>query len=319
MKKILFLSLVLIFLSTGCSLPKTTKEAKALTPEEAKIRVTDFINNNLMQPGSEVSIKEVTEENGMYKIIVNITGGQEIISYLTKDGKKFFPQVMDIDEVASQKAQADEADGESAAANAEIPKQDKAAAELYVMAFCPYGVQAEEALLPVFELLKDKADINIRYIASIEGDDISAVKSLHGPIEGIEDARQLCVAKNYDSATLWKYVSEINKNCYAIYRQGDDIYKKCWQAAAKTAKADVNKIDKCVTGEGAGLIKAEDEAATASGVSGSPTLIINGVKYNGSRTADGFKTAICSGFTTPPAECSETLDATAAAASGGCE
>lgn len=296
-----------------------TKEAKALTADEARVRVVDFINDNLMQPGSEVSIKEISEENGMYKIIVNISEGQEITSYLTKDGKKFFPQVMDIDEVAAQNAQKNEAGDNAAAANQEIPKQDKATAELFVMAFCPYGVQAEDAMLPVVDLLKDKADINIRFIASIEGDDINQVKSLHGPIEGIEDARQLCVAKNYDNATLWKYVSEINKNCYSIYNQGDDVYKKCWEAAAKTAKVDVNKITKCVSSEGPDLIRAEDAVASANGVSGSPTLIINGVKYNGSRTADGFKNAICSGFTTPPTECSEILDATAAAASGGCE
>lgn len=318
MKKILFLGLVLVFLSSGCSLLKNTKEAKALTPEEAKTRVADFINENLMQPGSEVSIKEISEENGMYKIIVNISEGQEITSYLTKDGKKFFPQVMDIDEVVAQNANKTEA-GDNAAANQEIPKQDKPLVELFVMAFCPYGVQAEDAMLPVVDLLKDKADINIRFIASIEGDDINQVKSLHGPIEGIEDARQLCVAKNYDNATLWNYVSEINKNCYSIYNQGGEVYKKCWEAAAKTAKVDTKKIEKCVTSEGPDLIRAEDAVASANSVSGSPTLLINGVKYNGGRTADAFKTAICSGFTTPPAECAEVLDATTAAASGGCE
>lgn len=317
MKKILLLSLILIFLGAGCSLSEKTEKAKDLTLEEAKTKVTDFINGYLMEPGSEVSIKEASEENGMFKIVVNVTEGQEVISYLTKDGKKFFPQVMDIEEIISNSEKNDEA--AQAPANTEIPKQDKAVAELFVMAFCPYGVQAENAMLPVVDLLKDKADIKIRYIASIAGDDINQVSSLHGPIEGIEDARQLCVAKNYDTLTLWKYVNEINQSCYPIYSQGDEAYKKCWEAAAKTAKVDVKKISACVESEGPALIKAEDEYASSFGVSGSPTLIINGVKFNGSRTADAFKTAICNGFNNPPEECATVLDTVSAAASGGCQ
>lgn len=319
MKKFIFLSLAVAIIASGCSFPKNTKQAKALTPEEAKTRVTDFINKNLMQAGSEVSIKEVSEENGMYKIIVNVSEGQEITSYLTKDGKKFFPQVMDIDEVAAQNANKKSADAGEVEAPKDIPKTDKPEAELYVMSFCPYGVQAEDAMLPVFDLLKGKADIKIRFIASIEGDDINKVKSLHGPIEGIEDARQLCVAKNYDAETLWKYVSEINKNCYPIYRNGDEVYKECREKAAKTAKVDVKKIEKCVTDEGPALIRAEDEAAGAKGVSGSPTIFINGAKYSGGRTAEAFKQAICSGFNTQPEECVKVLESTGAAASGGCE
>ena len=78
------------------------------------------------------------------------------------------------------------------------------------MSFCPYGVIATDAMSPVAGLLGDKADINVRYIASIEGDDINQVKSLHGPIEGIEDARQLCVLNNYGQEAYWNYVDEIN-------------------------------------------------------------------------------------------------------------
>ena len=52
-----------------------------------------------MQEGSEVSIKEVTEENNLFKVVVNMPSGQEVVSYLTPDGEKFFPQAMDIAEI----------------------------------------------------------------------------------------------------------------------------------------------------------------------------------------------------------------------------
>ena len=50
----------------------------------------------------------------------------------------------------------------------------------------------------------------------------------------------------------------------------------------------------------------------------SPTLVINGVEYNGARTPEGYKQAICNSFETAPAECSTVLSAVSTAVSGGC-
>lgn len=317
MKKIIILSLMLVFATTGCDKLGTETKVKTLSLEEAKVKAVDFINKNLMQPGTTVSIKEASEEDGMYKLAINMSNGQEVTSYITKDGKKFFPQAMDIEEVESKNQNTDKPDDQpQAAANA--PKTDKPKVELFVMSFCPFGVIAEDAMSPVVDLLGDKADVNIRYIASIEGDDINNVKSLHGPIEGIENARQICVLNNYGQEKFWQYVNEINEKCYPIYRNGDDIYKACWQTAAKNAGVNISKIDTCVDKEGPSLIKKEDEIAKGYGVSGSPTLIINGTKINAARNPDGYKTAICNAYNNPPEECKIALSADGGAAQGGC-
>ena len=322
MKKIIFLSLALALITAGCSLTDKNKMV-IISPEEIKVMATSFINENLLQPGTEATIKEVSDENGMYKLKISLPGGQdgngqEVDSYVSKDGKKFFVSGLDVEEVkAKNQANKTPAEGE-AQANTTTPKTDKPVVELFVMAFCPYGVQAEGVMAPVFDLLKDKADIKIRFIASVSGDDINNVQSLHGPIEGIEDARQLCVAKNYSQEILWKYITGINKDCYAIYRNGDDIYETCWKNAAKAAGVNAAKVENCVKSEGVALINAEDQAAKQYGVSGSPTLLINGVKSQAAWTPEGYKTAICGAFNNPPAECSEVLASTGAAASGGC-
>ncbi len=319
MKKTIILSIALIFLVAGCSLPlsKNSKNREqVLGIEEAKIKVVDFINNNLMQPGSTVSVKEITEENNLYKVVVNMSNGQEIISYLTKDGKKFFPQVMDITEIEEKNK---DKQATQAPQPTTVPKTDKPKVELFVMSFCPYGVQAEKAMDPVVKLLGERADIDVRFIASIEGDDLNNVKSLHGAIEGIEDARQLCVAKNYEEVIFWKYVNNINEDCYPIYRKGDDVYKECWEKAARDAGVNINKINSCLDKEGVSLISAEDTAAKGYGVSGSPSLVINGVKANPSRTPEGYKAAICDSFNSSPEECGTVLESTGdAPASGGC-
>jgi hypothetical protein len=320
MKKALILSLIMMFALTGCTLftGKTTQENISL--EQARVLAADFINGYLIQDGSQITIKSVTEENNLYKVVIAMNNGQEFNTWLTLDGKLFFPNdAMNIEQV-KQEAQQKQSQGEAnqAVQLADLPKTEKPMVELFVMSFCPYGVQAEAAMEPVVGLLGDQADINIRFIASISDSDLNSVKSLHGVVEGIEDARQLCIAKNYSQEVFWQYVKEINEKCYPIYRQGEDIYKECWEAAANTAGVSISKVNACLDQEGVSLIQTESSVANSYNVSGSPTLIINGARVNPARTPEGYKQAICSSFNTPPAECSEILSSDGAEASGGC-
>jgi hypothetical protein len=313
MKKIFFLGAIMVLALAGCA---NTSKVKNLTLEEAKVKATKFIEENMVQPGTTISVKEMIDDGDLYKIVINLPNGQDYTSYISKDGSKFFPQGVDLTAFANEKEKQTAQNTQSS----DIPKTDKPVVELYVMAFCPYGIQAEDIILPVFNLLGDKADIKPRFIVDLESDNLKDIKSLHGVVEGYEDARQLCVAKNYDSKKLWDYISNINDDCSKLYSKGDAAYDPCWKKAAKDAGVDAAKIQSCINTQAVELIKAESKVSSDNGVSGSPTLIINGVKYNGARSADGFKEAICAAFNTQPEECSQTLgDAGAAAPTGGCE
>jgi hypothetical protein len=317
MKKLIIAAVLTAVALTGCSL--SLKQAKVITPAEAKAKVADFINKNLMQPGNEVTVKDIIEENGLYKTTVILKNGQTISSYITKDGTEFFPQVMNIAEIEKQNATKKTADNTGQnAQQKEVPKTDKPAVELFVMAFCPYGVQAEKAMQPVVDLLGKKADIKVRYIVSVSGTDMNAVSSLHGVIEGKEDARQLCIAKNYDQKTLWKYILGIDDNCVSVYSQGEDAFNACWKKQAVAAGVNTSKVEKCYNSEAVKLINAETALDDKYSVSGSPTLVINGVQASGDRTPNGYKTSICNAFKAKPSECSKTLSSDAAAASGNC-
>ena len=72
-----------------------------ISMNEAKERTEIFITENLVQPGTEIKVKGVSEEKGLYKINLELMG-QEIDSYLSKDGKFFFPEAMDIGEIEEQ-------------------------------------------------------------------------------------------------------------------------------------------------------------------------------------------------------------------------
>ena len=180
---------------------------------------------------------------------------------------------------------------------------------LFVMSFCPYGIQAENAMKPVVDLLGDKVGIVPHFIVNVQG---TSVQSLHGPTEAQEDMRQACIWKYYDQTTYWDYVSSFNNDCSLSNAD------TCWKTAASSASIDTAKIETCATNEGVTLMLAEQNLTEKYGVSGSPTLIIDGQQSNADRTSEGYKAAVCAVITPRPAECGQTLNSTGAAASGGC-
>ncbi|MFH0832653.1 MAG: thioredoxin domain-containing protein [Candidatus Aenigmatarchaeota archaeon] len=277
-----------------------------INAQDAAKKAIDYINANVVSTGS-VSLVSVEETNGMYKITTTYQG-QQIPVFITKDGTNLFlSQPMD----TTKPVETTEPETQ------EIEKKEKAEVNLYVMAFCPYGVQAEEAMKPVADLLKGKADIKVRFIANVGGDTVDSVQSLHGAPEAKEDLRQLCIMKYYPDK-YWEYVADINKNGYPVYRDAT-AFDAAWKNATKKLGINATKIEACAfSKEGLDLLKADEALTNQYGVSGSPTLIINGVKYSGGRDAESFKKAICSGFVTEPTECSTVLSGDAGTASGNC-
>lgn len=94
-----------------------------------------------------------------------------------------------------------------------IPKSQKPVVELFVMSYCPYGVNAENNILPLVKLFSDKVEFKVRFITSINGNTISSVNSLHGEKEAKEDARQIAIMKLYPES-FWDYLKEFNSKCY---------------------------------------------------------------------------------------------------------
>ena len=67
--------------------------ANGLTADKASEKAADFINNNLVQPGTEITLGEVKEESGLYNVTTSYMGNQ-IPVYITKDGEILFLQGM---------------------------------------------------------------------------------------------------------------------------------------------------------------------------------------------------------------------------------
>jgi protein-disulfide isomerase len=128
---------------------------------------------------------------------------------------------------------------------------------------------------------------------------------------------QACIQK-LSSSKYWDYSKTF----------AEEIYEKCYgnitcdltesTKLMKSLGIDSSAILSCVKSEGETLINADYASAEEEGVTGSPTLIVNGVKVSVSRTAEAYKEAVCSAFNNVPSECSQTLDSTGEAASGNC-
>jgi len=164
--------------------------------------------------------------------------------------------------------------------------------ELFVMSYCPYGLQMERAIIPVKELLGDKANITIRFVSYI----------LHGDKEQQENNRQICIRELYP-AKFWTYL-----RCFV--ETGN--YTSC----LGTVGISQSGLESCMNN--INVYEAEDtQGNTDYGVSGSPTLVINGKTFSVTRSPEQVKQAICSAFATPPNECNTILTTTEASAGFG--
>ncbi|MFH1412517.1 MAG: hypothetical protein ABIG10_00605 [bacterium] len=252
----------------------------------------DFVNNNLLQEGNTAIVESIKPVYGLYELKIKISNRDDLaVSYISNDGKKFFPQALDI--IDSAPAETNNSDNNT---------QDKPIIELFVMSHCPYGTQMEKGILPAVKALGDSIDFNIKFVDYI----------MHGKKEIDEQLNQYCIQEEQTD----KFIDYLN--CFL--KAGDG------EACLAEINIDTDKLKICVSnadeeyGISAGY---EDDSTWLSGrypefnihksentkydVSGSPTLILNGEKVSTGRDSDSLLATICNGFITKPAACNQSI------------
>lgn len=291
------------FISQGNLLNKEQKTY--ITLEEAREKTENFITENLVQPGTEIKVKGANEERGLYKVVVMVQD-QEIETYITKDGKDFFPQAINIEEIEEQKSQDEEALG-APQSQVEVPKQAKPVVETFVMSYCPYGTQVQKGLLPVINLLKDKIDFDFKFVNY----------AMHDKKEIDENLVQYCINEDNQQG-YYKYLecflaSDDSKACLA--KAGVDQVKINQCVTTTDNKYGVTKAyeDKDSWGGQFPPFNVQEEDNLKYGVQGSPTIVINGVEASSARDPQSLLATICNGFEEAPAECAQALSTDAPA------
>jgi len=305
------------FIGFGASFYKGSVDPKELGP-----KVMTYVTDTFLAANSaSANLTTVDEKFGMYEMNFDILQNGKVVqqaakAYVSKDGKYLMVgQVFELSAKPSQPAQ----DQQQAPAQTEIPKTDKPNVKFFVMAFCPFGKQAEQGLGPAVAALGTKVVAEPHFVIYNNynggGDDYcmgdGKYCSMHGINELREDVRQMCVWK-YKQAQWWTYVNKINEKCTV------SSIDTCWKEVAKEIGFDSDKIAECEKDEALTLLEAEVKLNEKYGVQGSPTVLINDVDYSGGRSASAYLGGICSAFNTAPSECAAELAGTETASTGGC-
>jgi hypothetical protein len=269
----------------------------------------DYINNNNLA-SSPASLVSAAEESGLVKMKIKI-GTTEFDSYATKDGKLLFPQAFNMgpkpaDTSASPAASAQTAEQIIAA----IQKSDKPTLEAFIVSRCPFGLQMQRMIAEAVKNVPSLAQyVKVEYFGSVSADGKS-ITSMHDSQtpEGKENLRQICIREE-QPAKYWNYVS--------CQMKASGTENSCEASTGVNSAA----LNACVSDPVRGVAYAKKDFAAADkyGVSGSPTLILNGATiaeftsdnqpvFGSARSSDEIKTIVCDASNTQPGFCSTKLN-----------
>ena len=185
----------------------------------------------------------------------------------------------------------------------EVSQQERPDVKLFVMSYCPYGVQAVKGMLPAWELLQEKADIGMYFVDYV----------MHDKKEIDENLRQYCINETQPDKLI-AYLDCFTKNedsgaCFLETSIDAGAVASCVLSADQEFSVTASYEDKDSWLSGS-YPKFNVHAALNEqyDVGGSPTLVINGkVTQLNDRSPSSFQAAICDAFIDPPVECAEIL------------
>ena len=291
----------LVFIDQTKDKETTPGEQNTSSYQQIAEKAINYINTNkdTLTGGNTASLISVVEDGEILKLRLKV-GEREYDSYATKDGKFLFPEAYTLEEKTEEEATA-------TPSSPETPKQDRPDVKLFVMSYCPFGLQAQKMFLPVYNILKEKAEMGVYFVDYI----------MHEKKEIDENLNQYCIQKNEKE----KYADYLS--CFV----GSGDSGKC----LSQAKIDKTKLTGCISETDAQykITSQYNDKSTwlngtypkfdiysdlneKYGVQGSPTIVVNDkIVSISSRSPEKFKEVVCQAFNSPPEECSQALSETA--------
>ncbi|MFA5381679.1 MAG: hypothetical protein WC356_00810 [Candidatus Micrarchaeia archaeon] len=174
--------------------------------------------------------------------------------------------------------------------------------ELFIMSYCPYGLQAQKAVLPVKELFGDELNLSIKFVDYI----------MHGTKEIDENNLQYCLQEEHP-LVFWDYL-----DCFTVSGESESCLNEI--------NLTLYDLEKCINNlntEYETYILYEDKSTWLNGyyplylinkeendlydVKGSPTFVFNGKQFSWPRSPEGIKQGICNLLENPPEVCNQSL------------
>ncbi len=230
-----------------------------------------YINNQLLPPGVEAEMKgDVAEENGLYKFEVSLNG-QEFFSYVTKDGKLFFPEGIDLTAEAGVTDQlADDQQAETSIVDVSASAEDRSRGNL-------------DAQVTIIEF----SDLQCSYCARFHGTMKQVMENYptqvrwvykHFPLDSIHPyARKAAEASECsgDQGKFWEYTD-------SLYENQSKISPDYLVELAQEIGLETTQFEECLdSGKYADKVDADYQEGRGLGVSGTPGSFINGQVLGG--------------------------------------
>ncbi|MFN8357667.1 MAG: T9SS type A sorting domain-containing protein [Spirosomataceae bacterium] len=150
-----------------------------------------------------------------------------------------------------------------------LKTKDKIKLDLFVMSQCPFGVRAEEVMLPMISELGEHVEFKLHFVGWL--DQNQRIESMHGQAEVDENHRQVVIAKLYP-ALFSDYLLARAKNY-----QTDQ-----WKSIAQPLGIEPEAVEKMMASqEGKQLLLEAIRPSMERKIYASPTVFIDDVKYQG--------------------------------------
>ena len=211
--------------------------------------------------------------------------------------------------------------------------------DLYVMSQCPFGMKAQNKLLPMVDKYHDRINMNMRYIATdVEGklseeekkarqqlaDEQKKKMELEATKNKEEESGQPGCKASFEIDPNAKFQSlhgpsEVDENIRQlivsklypdqfldfILERNKNIYGD-WKPIAKRLKIDPSEIEKAMNdGRGDEWFRENIKPGNEMGISASPTIRINQEPYKNTIEATPVLYEICQSMENPMSECSK--------------
>lgn len=263
------------------------KEPAATVNDALKSKAEAYINENLV-PSGGAKVANMVKDGDVYKMDV-IVGSNTLPAYMSLDGTKLFTQAFELDKPAEKQPQEE--------AKEVTQKKDVPEVELFVMSYCPYGLQMEKGILPVVNTLGSKMNFQLKFVDY----------TLHGEKEVKENLAQYCIGKE-EPAKLMAYLECFNKSGDSLAcRKSVNINTAKLSTCSLNADKQFKLTDSFKAGGQTPAFDINKEENDKYGVKGSPTLVINGEKIAAARDSASLLKTICSAFNNQPEECKKEL------------
>lgn len=179
----------------------------------------------------------------------------------------------------------------------------KKSIDLFVMSHCPFGTKAMIATKDFADAFGKDVSVAVHYIGDSEN---GQLKSMHGPDEITDDLREVCAVQHYNKDE--KFLDFLS--CRSKDLKAD------WKACTGANGIDADVIQKCVDGEGPGLLTASFQIASKLEIQSSPTFLVNNRETFNAQDAAGIAATYCKANPGLPA-CGKQLSAAAPAQAPG--